>query len=141
MYDVGLSSILFYLCEMEASSKCPTGWAYYRDDGSEGADSCLQISSFVVSTWAQASISCTSTAVPSAHLLTVKSSTTSSGILAFATSLFSGNAFFIGCSQSSGATQRAAGWSWVDSTSASNLNCGTGNGAEGCGIWDTNEPK
>ena len=45
------------------------------------------------------------------------------------------------CSQSSGASQRAAGWSWVDGTSAANLNCGSGAGGDGCGLWNTGEPK
>ena len=45
------------------------------------------------------------------------------------------------CSQSGGASQRAAGWSWVDGTSAANLNCGSGAGGDGCGLWNTGEPK
>ncbi len=45
------------------------------------------------------------------------------------------------CSQSGGASQRADGWSWVDGTSAANLNCGSGAGGDGCGLWNTGEPK
>jgi len=45
------------------------------------------------------------------------------------------------CSQSGSASQRAAGWSWVDGTDASNVNCGSGAGGDGCGAWNVSEPK
>ena len=124
-----------YICETEVSSKCPFGWAFYLDDGSEGYDSCLQLSTYVVTTWAQAAAGCPS----GSHLLTVKGASSTSGLLPFAASLFNGGYFFIGCSQSASATSRGQGWSWVDSTDASNLNCGIG--ANGCALWKSGEPK
>jgi hypothetical protein len=124
-----------FICETEVSSKCPYGWAYYADvDGSETTDSCLYVSMYKVSTWVQAVASCPS----GSHLLTVRGTSTT-GLLTFAGSLFPSDLFYIGCSQSSTATTRQSGWSWVDGTPATNLNCGSG--ADGCGVWLSSEPK
>ncbi len=158
--DFGLHTI----CETEVSPLCPYGWAYYADaDGSEGTDSCVYISPSTVTSWSAANASCPS----GSHLLTVKSASSTSGLLPFATSMYhgSGQRVYIGCrcvavqvighvisscrihvcvctcSQSGGASQRAAGWSWVDDTSAATLNCGSGSGGDGCGLWNTGEPK
>lgn len=122
-------------CERELSTqRCPIGWLYYKDDGSEGQDSCLFVSSSSASSWAAASASC----VPGSHLLTVRSSAASaSGLLPFAASLLVDTAMYLGCSQSSTATQPWAGWSWVDGTSANNLNCA----GVSCGVWASGSPK
>ena len=133
--DAKATDVRRVMCEREISTAlCPPGWTYYKDAGSEGKDSCLYVSASTLSNWNTASTSCS----PGSHLLTVVSSGTTGGILPFATALFS-SGVFVGCSQSSTATQRAMGWSWVDGTSANNLNCGAG--GNGCGIWNTGEPK
>ena len=158
------SGALSIVCETEMSPLCPYGWAYYADaDGSEGTDSCVYISPSTVTSWSAANSSCPD----GSHLLTVKSASNTSGLLPFATSLYhgSGQYVYIGCrcvdqllmscgimlkhshgvlfpcSQSGGASQRATGWSWVDDTSAANLNCGSGTGGDGCGLWNGGEPK
>jgi hypothetical protein len=125
------------ICEMEVSSRCALGWTLYRDRGTEGSDSCLYVSPYWVSSWAEANASCPS----GSHLLTISSSSNSTGLSVFAGSLFRTSFAYIGCYQSEVATQRAAGWSWVDDTAASNLNCGTGNGGGGCGVWAANQPR
>jgi hypothetical protein len=124
------------MCETEVSPLCPGGWAFYSDaDGSEGAQSCVWVSTAVADSWIAASTSCPS----GGHLLTVKSSVPYSGLLPFAMSLVPEENFvYIGCSQSSAATQTGGDWIWVDGTDASNLACGDG---AGCGIWNANEPK
>lgn len=128
---------LSFICETEVSPRCPYGWAYYADDGSEGTDSCVHVSTYVVSNWTMASQSCPA----GSHLLTVKASRPSA-LLTFVNSLYGSQASaFIGCSQSSLSTQSAAGWSWIDGTSASNLNCGAGSGCSGCGAWGIGEPE
>jgi hypothetical protein len=138
MDDAALSAGAFrYACEREISSVlCPPGWAYYKDNGYEGEDSCLRVSATAVSTWTLASTGCW----PGSHLLTVASSITSAGLMAFATALHpSQTNFHMGCSQATSSSARAMGWAWIDGTPASNLNCGAG--GNGCGIWNTNEPK
>ena len=134
--DLGGSSSYFGMCETEVSPLCPSGWAFYSDaDGSEGTQSCVWVSTATAATWTAASTSCPS----GGHLLTVTPSVAASGLLAFATSLVQGNAWlYIGCSQSSTATQIGAGWTWVDGTDASNLACGDG---AGCGLWATIDPE
>jgi hypothetical protein len=125
------------ICEMEVSSKCERGWTFYKDSGTEGADSCLYVSSYRVSSWAEANASCPS----GSHLLTISSSSNSTGLSVFAGSLFRTSFAYIGCYQSPSATQRAQGWSWVDGTPAANLNCGSGSGGGGCGVWGADEPR
>ena len=133
--DIGATNIVS-MCETEVSSKCPNGWAFYSDvGGSEGFDSCVWVSSTTAASWTAASTSCTS----GGHLLTVKASIAGSGLLAFATSLVAASEnVYVGCSQSSSATQRGAGWTWVDGTAATNLACANG---LGCGLWASSEPK
>jgi hypothetical protein len=125
------------ICETEVSPLCPAGWAYFADDGSEGGDSCLLISPYTVSNWAQANSGCPW----ETNLLTVASAGTdlSSKLLRFASSLLSTASACIGCSQLSTASTPGSDWLWVDSTSSSNLNCGTGQ--YGCGLWGAGEPK
>lgn len=126
-----------YICEMEVSSKCSLGWVYYQDvTGQEGGDSCLQISTYTVTSWALASTSCPS----GSHLLTIAATVNTSALLAFSTSLYKYGIFYIGCSQSSTATTRGSGWSWVDSTSSNNLNCNS-NGGVGCDLWGSLQPE
>jgi hypothetical protein len=84
------------VCETEVSPRCPYSWAYYADaDGSEGTDSCVYISPSTVTSWGAANSSCPA----GSHLLTVKSASSSSGLLPFATSLYhgSGQRVYIGC--------------------------------------------
>ena len=88
--------VLPAVCETEVSPLCPYGWAYYADaDGSEGTDSCLYISPSTVTSWSAANSSCPA----GSHLLTVKSASSTSGLLPFATSLYhgSGEKVYIGC--------------------------------------------
>ncbi len=135
LQDSGSASYVS-VCEREVSSLCPSGWAFYSDaDASEGMQSCVWLSSATVTSWTSANTSCPS----GGHLLTVTSSVATSGLLAFAATLISNStSSFIGCSQSASATQRGSGWTWVDGTNASNLDCGTG---IGCGLWTSTEPE
>lgn len=134
--DQSLTGVTSYsMCETEVEpSLCSAGWAHYLDDGSEGTDSCLQLSSYFVANWAQASTACPS----GSHLLTVGSTGPSFTLLTYATSLYDVGtlSMYIGCSQPNTAGSTTSGWSWVDSTSASNLNCGSA----GCGIWNSGQP-
>ncbi len=134
--DTSGSNTYIGMCETEVSPLCPSGWAFYSDaDGSEGAPSCVWLSTTAAATWTAASTSCPS----GGHLLTVTSSVSSSGLLGLAISLVQGNTWlYIGCSQSSTATERGSGWTWVDGTDASNLACGDG---VGCGLWASSEPE
>ena len=121
------------LCETEVSDRCPHGWAFYADDGSEGGvDSCVQLSSYAVASWDDAEQSCPG----GSHLLTVNSGD-GGVLLAFATSLYPTTPFFIGCSQAGEAPDALSGWSWVDITPSTNLNCGQ----NGCGVWDAASPE
>ena len=52
----------------------------------------------------------------------------------------SGRGNWLGCSQLSGSTHMNRGWSWIDGTPASNMNCGAPD-ASGCGIWSIDYPK
>lgn len=125
------------MCEIESSAQCPRGWAYYRDaTGTEGADSCVLVSPYPVASWSQADTACTSMG-SGAHLLTVSGSSRSTGLWAFASSVTAGGGVYIGCSQSSEASTPGSGWSWVDSTSPSNLNCGS----TGCDLWSNDRPR
>jgi hypothetical protein len=86
------------VCEVEVSQRCPYGWAYYVDtDGSEGTDSCLLVSPTTALSWSAANASCPA----GSHLLTVKSSLSTRGLLPFATSLFVGSGLsqkvYVGC--------------------------------------------
>lgn len=140
MFDVSdtePSMLVSTICETEVSPSCPVGWAYYIDDGSEGHDSCLQVSVYTVSSWSQANSSCPT----GSHLLTVEStgSELSSKLLRFASSLFYAGPAYIGCYQLSTATTPGSNWNWIDTTSPSNINCGSG--MNGCGLWGSGEPK
>ncbi len=127
--------------QYEVSHACPAGWVFYKDDGTEGYDSCVYFSSTAASSWSNANSSCATLAANS-HLLTIGAVGTSK-LLAFASSLFHspGSFAFVGCYQQSSAMLRGRSWSWVDSTDSSNLNCGTGIGAEGCSLWNATEPN
>lgn len=60
------------VCEAEVSPLCPFGWVFYLDDGSEGVNSCVKFSTYVVSNWTMASQSCPA----GSHLLTSQASPT-----------------------------------------------------------------
>lgn len=83
------------ICETETSTMCPFGWAYYSDNGSEGVDSCVFIATVVALSWSAANWSCP----VGSHLLTLKSSNYTSGLLPFSTSLYhgAGQKMYIGC--------------------------------------------
>jgi hypothetical protein len=136
VYDTNNTATQRYVCEREVSTAvCPPGFMFYQDTGTEGQNSCLFVTNAAAS-WSDAAALCPT----GTHLLTWKSTSQTSGLNAFAASSISEVAY-VGCSQSGTATQRAAGWSWVDGTAATNLNCGTGNGGDGCESWSTGEPK
>ena len=130
--DIG-NSATAYMCEIDLA--CKNGWTRYTDDGSEGKDSCLKVGSSTNS-YATAAGACPALS----HLFTFASSSRTGGIMQAALSLISTQKWY-GCSQDAASTQRAAGWSWIDGTSAANLLCGNPNGASGCGAWGTGEPK
>jgi hypothetical protein len=136
VYDTNGTAVQKFVCEKEFSlTRCPPGFSFYQDRGNtEGQQSCLFVTAAAASYTAVAAL-----CPPGTHLLTIGSSSKSSGLQAFAGSITT--AAFIGCSQASTATSRGSGWSWVDGTPSTNLNCGSGSGAEGCGVWNAGEPK
>ena len=117
-------------------AQCAAGWAYFANDGVEGQDSCIKLFS-VALTYANAQANCVSLG---GHLLTVKSSTKDAGLMAAAGALSTSATFMVGCAQVSTATQRGAGFNWIDGTDTANINCGTFD-ADGCNLWNTGEPK
>lgn len=130
---VAVTALLMPVC----SQSCPSGWTVAADDGNEGHDSCLKL--FLDNngiTWSGARDACVTAG---GHLFTVRNTNKNSALLATAAALSTSTPFFIGLSQSSSATLRNTGWSWVDGTDAGNVNCGSG--ADGCGLWGTNYPK
>lgn len=120
--------------------QCPSGWTrYYDRDGAEGTDSCLVIVGGA-SGWGSANSSCPA----SSHLITIRGSRPSALYsIVFAMAMQAGGSVGLGCYQASTAIKRAAGWSWVDGTNASNLNCrgDLANGGNGCGIWSAIGPE
>ena len=105
--DVASTSSARVVCETEVSTRCPYGWAYYKDDGSEGVDSCVWVSS-TSAVWSVANSSCPA----GSHLLTVSGSQPASGLLAFSTSVWvpsSTNFTHIGLVQSASSSQVCAG--------------------------------
>jgi hypothetical protein len=100
------------------------------DDGSEGQDSCVWLSSDMMSFASSSVDPCPA----GSHLLTIKGSTPITGLLEF-TSVMAGSVeFWVGGFQSHTAAYRNRDWTWVDGTSASNLNCGSPN-ALACALW------
>lgn len=122
------------LCEQEIGSLCPPGWLYYKDDGTEGTDSCIQRYPVVGGNWNRAMCGFGS------HLVTFRGSSKTSGLSALVTASGTGSSW-LGCVQSGSSSQVARGWTWVDGTPADNLNCGTETGGSGCGLWSASEPK
>ena len=93
----------------------------------------MQESTFLVTNWEEAKVSCT----PGSHLITFNSrvleaSSLLTAVLPYVASL-SPRSLWVGCQQSPTALFPLRGWSWVDGSDASNLNCGNGVGA--CGMW------
>lgn len=95
-------------------------WTHYHDaSGVEGIDSCFQLFTTTMSL-PNAQSACVSLG---AHLLT-SSATAGNGIFQAVNNISPGQYYWIGCSQGPRATQKGSGWTWVDGTSASNLDCG-----------------
>lgn len=114
---------------------CPAGWARYVDtDGSQGSDSCLIVIPGA-SDWGSANASCPT----GSHLVTIRGSRPSAMFsVVYSLAVDSGMQHVgLGCSQVSTARERAAGWSWLDGTDDSNLNCPgpLAAGGNGCGLW------
>lgn len=119
------------ICEIDLT--CWNGWSYYTDtSGTEGRDSCYRGIAATPPTWTVAQSICPIRS----HLLTSASTSESTGLIAHhLTSIYSWH--LVGCSQSPTATLKTTGWSWVDGTPSTNLNCGS----SGCGVWQNIEPK
>ena len=145
LYDTALTQSLVYATyrstfDALSSPQCPDGsWSYYADDsGVEGRDSCYRIAASAPTSWQSAATSCP----VGSHLLTITSSERRTGIfsavLSHITALnLAGSS--IGCNQSASATITWSGWSWVDGTPASQLNCNS-TAAPGCGLWSGGQP-
>jgi hypothetical protein len=119
------------------SSQCASGWTHVADDGIEGVDSCIKLFSPGFNyTGAQAQCEASG-----AHLLTLRGKSKSASLMTSARALAATGSLIIGCYQLPSAVNKSTGWVWVDGTDASNLNCGTGGGGEGCNLWNTNAPK
>ena len=123
-----------YICEIDLT--CPSGWTLYTDSGTEGRDSCLFVSGTAQSSWAAAATACPA----KSHLLTIAGSSKTSGLAATAFAMSTTTNKWAGCSQSSTAASRGSGWSWMDGTPSTNLNCNSA-GAAGCNLWTAGEPK
>ena len=125
-----------YMCEIELS--CKIGSKRYVDDGTEGVDACLLLMP-QYSTWTAARDACS----PGSHLVSISSTSQAATSLPAAVHSMHSYLIYYGCFQSAAATQRAAGWAWVDGTSVSNLNCAGALAAGGnsCGLWATGEPR
>ena len=119
------------------ASNCPNAmWTYYSDeDGSEGRDSCFLATSATVNHAALAGTLCPA----GSHLLTIRSTDRLKGLFNAVWSKLNALRIikpFIGCLQSSTANTTVSGWSWVDGTSAVNLNCLS----PSCGLWGRSNP-
>lgn len=146
---LGLFFLVTSISYSSVFAQCPSAaWSYYADNGSEGHDSCLLAASVASGSGqnrvVEATLYC-SNQWSSAHLLTVLSTSSASGILPLAASLLTSSSAIIGCNQSSSAVRRGAGWTWIDGTDAGSINpnCSSSgyNGGGGCGIWAAGEPK
>jgi hypothetical protein len=125
------------LCEQEVkTSICDHQWMYYKDDGSEGRDSCIWMSNFLTTVNEATYYYCPA----NSHLLTIKGSSKTSGLMALATASGQRQNFYIGCLRDAGVSGANRGWSWVDNTPADNLNCGNV-GDQGCGLWTPGNPR
>jgi hypothetical protein len=132
--DVTAQTVQQFVCEYELT--CWNGWTQYTDGGVEGSDSCFSVSASTAASWSAAASSCR----PNSHLITSRSTSSSSGVLSSAKSSVSslaGNNAYYGCSQASNATTVLSGWSWIDGTSSTNINCAVA----GCAIWATAQPE
>lgn len=134
--DVAASAAKQYVCEIDLP--CTNGWSLYTDDGSEGADSCVHSGTYFSSgVWSDGRALCPK----GAHSPTFGGPLGSEGLPLFTAQLYSALYVYMGCLQDATATQRARGWSWADGTPDFNLNCGTGAGGDGCGMWAAGEAK
>ena len=120
------------------SPRCPTvaKWMYYYDDGTEGKDSCILLDTRL-KTWQQAYSSCPI----GSHLVTISGSNKLTGLASMlaviaASTVQGTDGVFVGCSQSASALTPTSGWSWVDTTPTTNINCGAG-----CNLWIPGEPN
>ena len=128
------------------SSPCPTGssdaWTWYIDDGTEGFDSCFLLSSATSGSLTGAAALCP----PGSHLITFGGSEKSSGLFYSVISTYqgvmsgSGVTPWVGCKQSIAAARVGEGWSWIDGTDSTNLNCDV-NGWSGCNLWNSFAPN
>ena len=107
---------------------------YVDADGREGTSSCLFQSSWVAADFATAEAACI---VEGAHLATFASNNTGLYAAAMSSWLKDAAGVFVGCKQSPSAKSQIAGWTWVDGTPATMLNCGR----SGCGLWMPGEPS
>ena len=119
------------------STPCLDGtWSWYRDDGTEGHDSCFRLGTGASTDWVIAN----ATACPAGtHLITFGGSNKAAGLYAVVVAQYRFTDFWVGCKQSPLAQGACSmGWSWVDSTPDWHLNCGWC--GEGCGLWAPGEP-
>ena len=147
---------LYHAVATPQSSACPEDpgfaykWVYYADDGTEGHDSCFFFSPYAweVAVWEDArTLSCEVEAA-GAHLLTLSTTSKESAVMNLIAMNVawpgSNGVFYVGCSQQAPEnTGTTEGWSWVDSSPASTLNCGLPGNAnmKGCNLWGSGEPN
>ena len=125
---------------------------YYDAGGVEGAHSCLALYFGGAMSYQAANAFCgTQTYGAASHLVTsmqtsaVDVSGTSAGAMSQAAKLAyqymggscgGGSSYTVGANATTLSTQ-ATGWTWIDGTTATNLNCAV----QSCGMWDIGEPK
>ena len=132
-----------------------SSWAtssYYDVAGVEGAHSCLALYCGGGMSYFTANAFCgTQTYGSASHLVTSLQTSVvnvygaSVGVMSAAAKLAfqwmggscgGGASFLVGANVTTLSTQ-ATGWSWIDGTTATNVNCAI----QGCGMWDIGEPK
>lgn len=127
---------------LTSTPHCSDGWTLYEDlMGTEGSPSCIQYFPSGLP-WNAALTACSS--LPNSidpHLLTVaysgKPTPTGLDLLSVCARLSGGAPAWLGAYHSWSLNNLGQGWSWIDGTSSTNLNCG--NGRDACDDWSCSQ--
>jgi hypothetical protein len=118
-----------YVCEREVSPLCDVGWAFFNDDdGSEGANSCVRLTDTTYEQYRAALFGCPR----NSHMLSVKSSSRTLGLVRFAASLGTQpHGEWAGAFLETDPSTGLRHWRWIDGTPNDNIECGS----TYCGMW------